>query len=40
MSLDFIKMAADLNERRLLRTMQTLAVSKTPCAIFFRTGNS
>lgn len=38
MSLDFIKMAAYLNEHRLLRTMQTLAVSKTPCAIFFAPG--
>ena len=35
MSNDFIKMVADLSERRLLRTIQSLAMSKTPCAIFF-----
>lgn len=35
MSNDFIKMVADLSERRLLRTVQSLAMSKTPCAIFF-----
>ena len=35
MSSDFIQMVADLTERRLLRTMQTLTARKTPCAIFF-----
>ena len=35
MSADFIKMVADLNERRLLWTMQSLTASKTPCGFFF-----
>lgn len=35
MSNDFIKMVAELSERRLLRTIQSLAMNKTPCAIFF-----
>ena len=35
MSADFIKMVADLNERRLSQTMQSLAANKTPCGIFF-----
>ena len=35
MSSEFVKMIADLNERRLLRTMQSLVASKTSCAIFF-----
>ena len=28
-------MVSDLNEHRLLRTMQSLAANKTPCGIFF-----
>ena len=35
MSTEFIKMVSDLNEHRLLRTMQTLTANKTPCGIFF-----
>ncbi len=35
MSNEFIKMISDLNERRLLRTMQNLVANKTSCGIFF-----
>lgn len=35
MSLDFIKMIADLKDRRLLQTMRGMYASKTPCGIFF-----
>ena len=38
MSRDFIDMVSDLNERRFLRTTQSLANNKTPCGIFFAPG--
>ena len=40
MSADFIQMISNLNERRLLRTMQSLTASKTSCGLilFIATG--
>lgn len=35
MSSDFIKMIADMSERRLLRKIKALVAAKTPCGIFF-----
>lgn len=35
MSSEFIKMVADLSERRLLRKIQSLVTDKTPCGILF-----
>lgn len=35
MSSEFIKMVADLSERRLLRKIQSLVADKTPCGILF-----
>lgn len=35
MSTEFIKMVADLSERRFLRTIESLAATNTPCGILF-----